>query len=282
MSQKIAVAVIHGIGKQGASFADKMIEEIHKRCRPTCGEDIVIRAVYWAPVMQKEEETLWERMLEGGLMDFVKLRRFLIDFMADALAYQPSPSDRSAYDGIHKVFADTIHTLAEEAGERAPLCIIAHSLGSVIASNYIYDLQVDAKKKLIANTVRESISATPLERGETLTLLYTLGSPIGLWSLRYTDFGKPIQVPSQQLSKHFPQLQGEWVNYYDADDVVGFPLKTLNKAYGKVVKEDRQINVGNIWGSWNPLSHLAYWTDKDVLEPIASKLIETWVKINAV
>jgi len=36
------------------------------------------------------------------------------------------------------------------------------------------------------------IGNTPLERGETLTLLYTLGSPIAIWSLRYPDFGVPI------------------------------------------------------------------------------------------
>jgi hypothetical protein len=128
--------------------------------------------------------------------------------------------------------------------------------------------------------VRESMGDTPLERGETLTLLYTLGSPIALWSLRYRDFGKPIQIPSPLLHTHYPQLQGEWVNFYDADDVVGFPLKELNDDYGLVVSADREINVGNIFGSWNPLSHLAYWTDHDVLDPIAKKLVEVWKTVN--
>jgi hypothetical protein len=281
MTQKVAVAVLHGIGKQTPTFADKMIKEISSRCRKTCGDDIVIRSIYWAPVMQQEEEKLWHRLLEGGLMDFVKLRRFLIDFMADALAYQPTPSDRSAYDGIHKVCAQTLRRLAQDAGDHAPLCVVAHSLGSVIASNYIYDLQVDPRKHIISEMVRESMGDTPLERGETLTLLYTLGSPIALWSLRYRDFGKPIQIPSPLLHTHYPQLQGEWVNFYDADDVVGFPLKELNDDYGLVVSADREINVGSIFGSWNPLSHLAYWTDHDVLDPIAKKLVEVWKTVNA-
>jgi hypothetical protein len=281
MTQKVAVAVLHGIGKQTSTFADKMMAEISTRCRETCGDDIVIRSVYWAPVMQQEEEKLWNRLLEGGLMDFVKLRRFLIDFMADALAYQPTPSDRSAYDGIHRVLAQTLRLLAQEAGEQAPLCVIAHSLGSVIASNYVYDLQVDPEKHIISESVREAMGDTPIERGETLALLYTLGSPIALWSLRYHEFGKPIQIPSPLLQTHYPQLQGEWVNFYDADDVVGFPLKSLNDAYGAVVTKDCEINVGNIFGSWNPLSHLAYWMDHDVLDPIAKKLVDVWEAVNA-
>lgn len=280
MTQKVAVAVLHGIGKQTPTFADKMIWEISARCRETSGDDIVIRSVYWAPVMQQEEEKLWYRLLEGGLMDFIKLRRFLIDFMADALAYQPTPSDRSAYDGIHKVVAQTLRLLAQEAGEHAPLCVVAHSLGSVIASNYIYDLQVDPRKHIISDVVREAMGDTPLERGETLTLLYTLGSPIALWSLRYREFGKPIQIPSPLLHTYYPQLHGEWVNFYDADDVVGFPLKELNKDYRRIVSADREINVGNIFGSWNPLSHLAYWTDRDVLDAIARKLVEVWQTVN--
>ncbi len=280
MTQKVAVAVLHGIGKQTSTFADKTSLEINNRCRDTCGDDIVIRSVYWSPIMQQEEDKLWQRLLEGGLMDFVKLRRFLIDFLADALAYQPSPSDRSAYDGIHRVFAETLRDLAQEAGDTAPLCVVAHSLGSVIASNYIYDLQADARKKIISDPVREAMGDTPLERGETLTLLYTLGSPIALWSLRYTDFGRPIQVPSPLLQQHYPGLEGEWVNYYDADDVVGFPLKSLNDAYSEQVTSDRQVNVGNIFGSWNPLSHLAYWSDRDVLDPIAEKLIQVWQAVN--
>jgi len=54
-------------------------------------------------------------------MDFTTLRRFLVDFAADAIAYQPTPSDRQIYDTIHTVFAQTLGKLATDAGEKAPL-----------------------------------------------------------------------------------------------------------------------------------------------------------------
>ena len=286
MSQKIAVAIIHGVGKQDPTFADGMAQELKGRFAKELGQQIqdpaselAILPVYWAPAVQDAEEELWRRMKRGGEMDFTTLRRFLVDFVADAIAYQPTPKDRRIYDGIHEKFAESLNRLAAEAGEKAPLCVIAHSLGSVIASNYFYDLQ-HPKRPLIAARVKKKIGDTPLERGETLTLFYTLGSPIAIWSLRYPNFGVPIEVPSPGLSKHYPDLAGEWVNYYDEDDVIAYPLKTLNEAYRKAIKADREINAGGLLSSWNPVSHLGYWTDNDVTKPIARELARTWRTVN--
>ena len=286
MSQKIAVAIIHGVGKQDPQFADGMTQELKGRFAKELGQkiqdpasELAILPVYWAPAVQDAEEELWRRMKRGGEMDFTTLRRFLVDFAGDAIAYQPTPKDRRIYDGIHEKFAESLNRLAAEAGEKAPLCVIAHSLGSVIASNYFYDLQ-HPKRPLIAARVKKKIGDTPLGRGETFTLFYTLGSPIAMWSLRYPNFGVPIQVPSPGLSKHYPDLAGEWVNYYDEDDVIAYPLKTLNEAYRKAVKADREINAGGLLSSWNPVSHLGYWTDNDVTNPIAQELVRTWRAVN--
>lgn len=280
MGRKIAVAVIHGIGKQTADFAEKMTAELNQHFGPDMTSDVVIRTVFWAPVLQEAENELVRRVEQGGALHYPDVRRFLIDFLGDALAYQPAGDDRRAYDGIHSVFAATLAALAQEAGPDAPLCIIAHSLGTIIASNYIYDLQVDPFKHLISDEVQALIHDNPLEQGRTLALLYTLGSPIALWSLRYREFGRPVAVPSPHLSQYHAEIEGEWVNYYDQDDVVGFPLKTLNAQYEKVITRDAAVNVGNLLQNWNPLSHLGYWTDRDVIEPIARKLVEVWKAIN--
>lgn len=280
MGRKIAVAVIHGIGKQTPNFAEKMLFELNQHFGPEMIEDVIIRTVFWAPVLQKDEEELLRRTELGGPLHFPETRRFLIDFLADALAYQPTGDDRRAYDGIHAVFAATLADLAATAGPDAPLCVIAHSLGTIIASNYLYDLQVDPFKHLISDDVRGLIHDTPLEKGHTLALLYTLGSPIALWSLRYREFGRPINVPSPRLRDFHAEIEGEWVNYYDQDDVVGYPLKALNGHYAQVVTRDAQVNAGNLIQFWNPMSHLGYWTDRDVVEPMAKKLIEVWKAIN--
>jgi hypothetical protein len=285
MSEHIAVAVVHGIGMQGPDFAGgfqekltvQFAQELGREVQDPAGE-IFIKPVYWASVLQNSEDTLWKRLRQGGDWGFIKLRKFLVDFAADAFAYQPIPKDRTVYDGIHAIFAETLRSLAAEAGAKAPLCVVAHSLGSVIASNYFYDLQKGAD--MVPEPVRARMGDKPLERGETFSHFYTLGSPIAIWSLRYTDFGMPIAVPSPQLSEHHPHLEGEWINFYDEDDVCGFPLKTLNRQYGEMVKADLAVNVGGLLTSWNPASHLGYWEDNDVVRPIAKALARAWRLVN--
>jgi hypothetical protein len=283
--KKIAIAVVHGIGKQQPNFADNLIEKLTRAFVdklpakvPHPHTQIVIEPIHWAPVMQTEEVELWKRLKKGGDLDFIKLRQFMVEFGADALAYQPLPRERATYDAIHGVVARGFRNLAERAGENAPLCVIAHSLGTVIASNYLYDLHKGFA--FLPDSVRKHHQKTTLEKGETLAFFYTLGSPIALWSLRYTDFGLPITVPSPKLATHHPNINSEWVNFYDPDDVMGFPLRPLNSAYRKMVKKDVAINAGSFLVSWSPLAHLEYWQDNDVIEPIATSLAKAWKKIN--
>ncbi|HEU5394907.1 MAG TPA: hypothetical protein VFV36_08895, partial [Candidatus Methylomirabilis sp.] len=160
MPHSVAVAIVHGVGKQDPQFADGMAQELRDRFAKEIGREaedpasaLVVRPVYWAPVLQKAEAILWKRMKQGGELDFTTLRRFLVDFAADAIAYQPTPTDRKIYDGVHEVLAQTLRDLAGAAGETAPLCVIAHSLGSVIASNYLYDLQVEPTRRILPDSV---------------------------------------------------------------------------------------------------------------------------------
>jgi len=284
MTQKIAVALVHGIGNQTAESSERMGSFLMQRCQVIDPEaEIVFKPVFWAPVMQTQAAKLKQRMGDADV-DVVGLwRSLLIDFVGDALAYQPTPIGHQIYDGIHRAFADALRHLAEEAGPTAPLTIVAHSLGTVIASNYIYDLQQDSLlRRLIPNAVREAMTGTPLELGETLVSFYTMGSPLPIWSLRYGHFGAPVMIPSHKLGRHYAGLSGEWVNFYDKDDVIGFPLKAINDVYNVAVTQDREVNVGNASTSRTPFSHLGYWRDSDVIDPIAQALCKTWRSVNGI
>lgn len=287
MAQSVAVAIVHGIGRQKEDFASAIVEQLRRRVAQKLGRDpegaprFFFQPVYWAPVLQNEEDDLWSRLRKGGGLGWAGLRGFMVDFAADAIAYQPIPGKRDAYDKVHAVFADALRRLSLQAGPRAPLCVISHSLGTVIASNFFYDLQMHSREKpLIAQSVLQHLGDTPLACGETLTLFYTMGSPIALWSLRYENFGRPIEVPSRKLRSHHPNLFGEWVNFYDRADVIGYPLKELNSDYRREVTSDRRVLAGGPFTFWNPLSHLAYFNDTDVLGPIAEGLAGVWRTIN--
>jgi hypothetical protein len=265
-----------------------MIAELGNRFTDETGvpaaEALCFQPVYWGPILQVPEDVLWERMKAGGELDFTSLRRFIVSFAADALAYQPLPGENSAYDRIHAECARSLKQLAAAAGPAAPLVVIAHSLGTVISSNFFYDHAKPATG-LHGPLTLAAIGGVPsaLEKGETLTSLITMGSPIALWSLRFTNFGKPITVPAPALAAARPALAaaGGWENYYDPDDVIGYPLKELNDAYRVAILRDVAVNVGSLLTSWNPLSHTGYWTDNNVTKPVAARLADIWRRTNA-
>ncbi|KAB2336378.1 chemotaxis protein [Cytobacillus depressus] len=270
------------MGNQKKGFADETIEMINKLFAKKLehlikdpASYLKIEPILWAPVFSDREEKLFERMVHKNKLNFQELRKFIVTYLGDAIAYQPVETAKQNYERVHEKIGEALYLLSNQAGDQAPLCVISHSLGSVIASNYFYDLQF--KQNDIACIVDKS---SPLEKGDTLTLFYTMGTTLPLWSLRYYNFSRPISIPSSNLQKYYPGLNGEWINFYDKEDVLGFPLRAVDENYQKTVNEDREVNVGGILTSWNPLCHTGYFIDMDVIEPIVDGLVRTWKKIN--
>lgn len=277
LRRRVAVAIVHGIGGQSADFAEPMIAGIRaafRRSVPDAPEDALVFApVHWAPVLHAAQEELTRRVRSEHDLDWAWARRVMISFVGDGIAYEPTAHNRQIYDAIHSVMARACHRLAVEAGADAPLCVIAHSLGSVIASNYLYDL---GKPHLVTPEIRAHMADSPLERGETFANFFTLGSPLAVWALHHEDFGCPLTVPSEALAAHHTRMSGIWLNFFDRDDVLAYPLRQLNEKYARAVTEDVEVNVGSLLKRETPLSHVEYDTDSVVLERIAATLAETW------
>ncbi|MFG6495113.1 chemotaxis protein [Fictibacillus sp. UD] len=285
MTRKIAVAILHGIGDQTEDFSDLFSEVLTKRFSqnikpyfPTPEKELIIQPIYWGSVFNEKENVLWQKLNQETELDFKKLRQFVIHFFGDAIAYQPTDHHNPNYIKVHEVYARGLKILSEKAGEDAPLFVVAHSLGTVITSNYFYDLQFISDR--IHEDIKQTINETPLEKGDTLTGFYSLGSPLALWSLRYADFDVPIQVPSPHLKNYYPALEGKWINMYDKDDVFGYPLKSLNESYKRAVAEDIEVNSGDFISSFTPISHKHYFKTNEVINEIGDTLAETWKQLN--
>ena len=84
-----------------------------------------------------------------------------------------------------------------------------------------------------------------------------MGSPLALWSLRYEkgELDAPIEFPGPGLAKRYPKVETEWVNLYEKDDIIAYPLRPLSDSYAKVVKEDRAVAVKGLPISMTPLIH---------------------------
>lgn len=278
--QKIGVIVIHGLGLQKKEFALKFMKKLDKAFAgmmnaPSSNRYIDIEPVYWGDVFGEDEERIYRDLVLNKKLRYKKLRRYLVYYLADAVAYQPVDTNGQNYDAVHQSISNALHRLSKRIGNTAPLFVVSHSLGTVIASNFFYDLQFTSRHfpGIIDIT-------SPLERGETLTHFYSLGTTLPLWSLRYRDFSKPIRVPSIGGEELYPGLDGEWVNFYDKDDILGYPLREIDPAYEKAVKADVNINVGNPFTFWNPLCHTSYMKDKKVVNHIADRLAAAYRYIN--
>jgi pimeloyl-ACP methyl ester carboxylesterase len=169
------------------------------------------------------------------------------------------------YDDIHREVHKSIVELRKSLGnEDKPVIVIAHSLGSVIMFDYIRDRQ--------NNKNATGYGATPFERMETLAGFITFGSPIPLFTLAY-DTVPCINFPPDNLQKDLKD-KAKWLNFYDHDDVFGWPLKYLSKRCEACVIEDKPVNVGDIFTFWDPLCHSKYWTDNDCTKPVAKYISE--------
>ncbi|MFD0587897.1 chemotaxis protein [Paenibacillus sp. GCM10027627] len=281
---KIAVGIIHGIGKQESDFDEELAAALTRRLSFICPEiELVIEGIYWGDITERIEEKLLCKLAPYKLRwdHLFDARGFMISFAGDAIAYQPIPQADNPhphefiYTDIHERVARKLQCLAKSAGATAPLCLIGHSLGTVVISNYIYDLQNDKLPPLIQSIIAHGNS--PLEKGETLTHLFTMGSPIALWTLRYHDFGKPIAVPAPKF-RH--KRVGEWVNFYDKDDVIAYPLKPLSESYNKAVTEDVEVRTPGLF-SWMPLgSHGGYFRSVAIQKRICHSLARMYRILN--
>ena len=284
MDQPVAVVIIHGMGAQEPDYAKDIIDKLYKLVPKQLGDEqdaqLVVKAVYWADITHEKEEEVWQRVTASGEMDRLDLRRFIFNLAGDTLAYQPSEGRKELYLGVHRKIAETLGELSAEAGPEAPLCVVAHSLGTVVAQNYLYDLQHGSDK---AEELPDA--ETSLERGETLSLLCTYGSPIAIWRLRFGDEYKAIDFPGGSTEEMYPSLQAKWYNIYDGDDVLGYPISQLTDHYEGLAKEgyleDLTSDAGGLLMGWNPMSHKTYLHDDGELERLAGFIADIWHGANA-
>lgn len=262
MPLKLAAAVIHGIGTQKPGFSASMIEEINGRLGNKSA-DVTWEEIYWADILSRRQDDYLRRANRNNQLDLFSLRRFVVSALGDASAYRKTTSAtgnaNNTYTQIHDRVRQAINHLENETGGNVPLVVFAHSLGCHIMSNYIWDMQQDSTSTL-----------SNFQKMETLAGLVMFGCNVPLFVFAFDPANIiPIRFPGNALTPQQHQ-KARWYNFFDPDDILGYPLKPINAAYSRVVNRDYAINVGGVFSSWNPLSHNKYWTDNDFTRPTAN------------
>jgi hypothetical protein len=263
---KLAIAVIHGMGSENQFFSvelkHRITEEYVNEEEGRMEDDLIFQEIYWGDLVKDTQKNLLQKANYKKDLTYMNLRELFVDYVGATLAYR-----EALYDAIQKRVSDNLAKLCSHRRvdpDKTPLVVMAHSFGSVIMSDYIYDIQ---KKQAAAGGSIAGMSE--LEQFNTMAGMITFGSPMAVLSLQQNgDFDKPINVVGRNLPENVRNAV-RWDNYYDKDDIIAYPLKGINDAYGEVISGDFEINVGSAATSWNPACHNGYWEDKDFYKPVA-------------
>ena len=265
MAKKIAVIAIHGMGDTDRNYAGPLRKNLKSMLTAAQWAKIHFDSIYYQDILQDNQRKLFER--SKSQLDGMFLRKFLLYGISDAAGLEYSRTiPGGVYDISQQRIFDVMGKAFQALGEQlAPVVMVAQSLGGQVISNYIWDAH---KESVLWGVWRHQHAGLPpddkkFRRFETLRTLFTTGCNIPLFvgGLPRRKI-KPIAKPNDEF---------EWKNYFDEDDVLGWPLQPLSKKYGELV-EDVAINAGGFFTSWNPLSHTGYWTDKDFLRPLTAHL----------
>lgn len=261
METKLVVAIIHGMGDIHPDFADQFILKVcDKLTSDVAPEAIKFVPIHWGYITQPRQDQFYRKATEVADLDYKPVRKFILTALGDAAAYQKKPSQAdSTYQQIHAVIKSKLDI---DVPENTPLIVVAHSLGCHIISNYLWDKQQQPDP-----------NATAFQNGDTLAGMFTLGCNMPLFSFAENE-PQPIAFPGTTLPPALLQ-HARWFNYFDKDDVLGYPIKVINEAYDKVVYQDIEVNIGGLLRGWNPFSHDVYWSDNDIINPVAKYISKT-------
>lgn len=273
--KRLAIAIIHGIGSEdrhySVEFKHRVVEQyVKKDSKNRMEDDLLFHEIYWGDLLQDINNDLLERLDYRKELTYSSIRQLFIDYMNLGLVYNRA-SESGLYQAIHRRIGESMKKFSSHHhvdSEQTPVVLMAHSFGSVIMSHYIQDLRQateanDEKARTLSN----------FERFETMAGFITFGSPLGIYDSLTERLPAPIEKVGHKLESDLKD-RVKWLNFYDKDDVVAYPMKNISEEYNLAVTEDHEINVGSAATSWNPACHTGYWEDKDFYKPVAKYLGE--------
>jgi hypothetical protein len=280
MSQT-ALLTVHGMGETPRDYAEKLFEAVAARLGPLSAQ-VGFRSIYYQDILKPNQEAVWAKVSETTHLRYADLRRFLLFGFGDAAGLENRKEiDGSVYEMAQEAIARQLLAVARH-DPATSVVFLAQSLGCQVLSSYVYDAQKAAAGGQVGAGIWKDIDAwarralgerltEPEKRflaGATCSAFVTTGCNIPIFCAAHKQMDiRPIARPTARF---------EWINLYDPDDALGWPLQPLSPGYAALVN-DRAINAGQgvvtwILKSWNPLSHSAYWADAQVLDLLAQRL----------
>ncbi|MEZ9914698.1 hypothetical protein AB4346_18055 [Vibrio breoganii] len=141
MENEIAILTLHGMGDYKPHYYHGLEKKLVKKLKNDWAK-IAFVPIQYQPILQNNQEAVWERMnrfpLDGGF-----IRRFLLYGFSDAgsLEYSARSNDSDQYIQVQREIIRAIDEAYQKVGPNKAVIIVAQSLGCQVISNYIWDAQ---------------------------------------------------------------------------------------------------------------------------------------------
>lgn len=260
MSKHLFIIVISGSGTKKEGFSEKMQKDLKKFTKNTPLQDnytVTECLPYNQSGIDADEAAMFDRMkADNKLGGILSLRKAFLGAFGDAVVFESNATNtESAYYRIHNYMKSCFESVNQQMQnyDESKLIIVAGSMAIHVLNCYIWDADKGIR-------IFEHSPANENNNLKNLSYLATIGCNIPI----YLSAKQPEEiVPITRRNSEF-----SWDNYYDKDDVLGWPLKPLCSAYDSLVT-DYQINTGAYVGS-----HMKYWDDNNFTKPFTKKLLE--------
>lgn len=274
--RRLGLLTLHGMGRQKPDYAAGLFTGIRRILGKSDSDKIHFESIYYQDVLGDNQESMLRKARPKVRSKL--LRNFLVHWLSDATTLESrKDAANSAYTCTQREIRKALDKTFCRIERDAPVVIVAHSLGCQVISNYIWDAQRkegccrapsfgiwrECEVDQNASKSDDTDDIDDFRRLKRLRTLFTTGCNIPLFVSGQSNI-KAIRAPD-------PGKPFRWYNYYDRDDVLGWPLKPLSEEYCKLVT-DIPVCSGGSFLSLTPLSHGYYWKSRCFLNPLSNHL----------
>jgi hypothetical protein len=210
-----------------------------------------------------------------------QVRNLLVEYVGDVTAYVASnkvdcfDAHRTQIKALAKVSLSAVYSAKAKNSDRFEydhVCIVGHSLGSVIA--------YDTLNRLIAD---DKLGGNPASVVERTGLLLTFGSPLDKTAFFFSVIGKTTRHIREQLATVVQPLiedravrdRIEWVNVYSRNDIISGSLDfyEFSEPVPAGVQQVRKVvNVKDEDALVPLVAHVEYWANRKVWDELLARL----------
>jgi hypothetical protein len=273
MTKDIVFLTLHGMGDENPAYADRLANKVAESIGESQWDRVHFEAINYQSLMQPNQEEYFDRV--RAKVDNKWLRKAVLYRLADPGTLESSRNiDNGAYELTQKRIFDALGRAYHAVGNRqVPVMMIGESLGAQVLSSYVWDANRNEVPDYgLWQRDHSSIDAEDLKfrKLKSFHRFMSIGCniPIFVSGLPRAD----------RAAFAAPNTPFKWFNYYDEDDVLGWPLQGLSSSFDSLVT-DVPIEVGRSVERSTVFSHTRYWKDGDVYREATKHLNETFAAV---